>query len=178
MHVGQILKADSANGAGIRVSVFVSGCTNRCKGCFQPQTWDFNYGRLYDEDMENYIVEELSKGFYQGLTVLGGEPFEPENQKEVLQLVKRVKDELPDRDIWIYTGCTYDVELVEGGRRHTDFTDRILDKTDVLVDGRFEEELKNITLSFRGSENQRIIDMKATRKKGDVVLDGRFYQGK
>lgn len=169
MYVGQILKADSANGPGIRVSVFVSGCTNCCKGCFQPETWDFNFGRHYNKEMENFIIEELSKTYYRGLTVLGGEPFEPENQGEVLNLVKRVKNELQGKDIWIYSGCVYDTELIEGGRRHTEFTDEILANTDVLVDGRFVEELKNITLLFRGSENQRIIDMRATRQSGKVV---------
>lgn len=175
MHIGQILKADSANGPGIRVSVFVSGCTNRCKGCFQPQTWDFNYGRNYDRDMEDYIIGELSKDYYQGITILGGEPFEPENQEGVLNLIKRVKTELPAKDIWVYSGCIYDVELAAGGTRYTEFTDEILDNTDVLVDGRFMEELKNVTLSFRGSENQRIIDMKETRKRGEVILDSRFH---
>lgn len=174
MHIGQILKADSANGPGIRLSVFVSGCTNRCKGCFQPQTWDFNYGRKYDRDMEDYIIGELSKEYYQGITVLGGEPFEPENQEGVLNLIKRVKSDLPSKDIWIYSGCIYDVELLDGGARYTEFTDEILDNIDVLVDGRFVEEKKNVTLSFRGSENQRIIDMKETRKSGELVIDSRF----
>ena len=174
MHIGQILKADTANGPGIRLSVFVSGCTNQCKGCFQPQTWDFNYGQKYDSDMEDFIIAELSKDYYHGITILGGEPFEPENQKEVLNLIKRVKNELPAKDIWIYSGCVYDVELMPGGRRYTDFTDAILDNTDILVDGRFIEEQKNITLTFRGSENQRIIDMKETRKTGEVILDSRF----
>lgn len=174
MHVGQILKADSANGPGIRISVFVSGCTHCCKGCFQPQTWDFNYGKPYDKEMEDYIIRELSKGFYKGMTVLGGEPLEPENQKEVAGLIKRVKNSLPDKNIWVYTGCTYGKDLMPGGQRYTEFTDEILDSIDVLVDGRFEEELKDITLKFRGSQNQRIIDMKATRKAGEVVLDDRY----
>lgn len=174
MHVGQILKNDSANGPGIRVTVFVSGCTNRCKGCFQPQTWDFNYGKPYDGDMEDYILEELSRDYYNGITILGGEPFEKENQEGVFGLIKRVRRELPDRNIWVYTGCLYDKELMPGGKRYTDFTDGILDNIDVLVDGRFVEELKNITLAFRGSENQRIIDMKAARKTGGVILDSRY----
>lgn len=170
MYIGQIMTADSANGPGIRVSVFVSGCTNRCKGCFQPQTWDFHYGKKYDDAMEKFIIDELSKDYYQGITILGGEPFEPENQGEVARLIKRVRSELPTRDIWLYTGFTYDVELQPGGRKYTDDTDEILDRADVLVDGRFVEELKNIQLKFRGSENQRIIDLRATRRSGEVVL--------
>lgn len=170
MHVGEILKADSANGTGIRVSIFVSGCTNRCKGCFQPQTWDFSYGRLYDEAMEQMIIDELSASYYQGLTILGGEPFEPSNQEELVKLIRRVKKELPEKNIWIYTGFTYDKDLCPGGCRYTRFTDEILDATDILVDGRYIEEQKSMFLNFRGSANQRIIDMQATKQKGEVVL--------
>ena len=171
MHVGQIITADSANGKGVRVSVFVSGCTNRCKGCFQPQTWDFEYGKLYDKAMEDEILAELGQPYYQGLTILGGEPFELENQPEVLQLIRRVKRELPQKDIWMYTGFTYEKDLVLGGCRYTEATDEILDSIDILVDGRFEEEKKNIMLRFRGSENQRIIDMRRTRKGNKVILE-------
>lgn len=170
MYVGQIITVDSANGMGIRVSVFVSGCTNHCKGCFQPQTWDFKYGKPYDEATEQFILTELAKDFYQGLTILGGEPFEPENQEVVAGLIRRVKEELPNKDIWIYTGYTYEEDLQPSGRRYTEFTDEILNGADILVDGRFIEELKNITLQFRGSENQRIIDLKKTKICGAVVL--------
>ncbi len=170
MYIGQIITADSANGSGIRVSVFVSGCTNRCKGCFQPETWDFEYGRPYTAEIEDMIISELSKSYYDGLTILGGEPFEPSNQCEIVKLIRRMRSELPERNLWIYTGFTYDKDLIPGGCRYTEFTDEILDSTDILVDGRFVEELKNITLKFRGSENQRIIDMKQTRQTGSVVL--------
>ncbi len=170
MHVGQIITADSANGTGIRVSVFVSGCTNHCKGCFQPETWDFHYGKPYDSAMEQFIMDELAKEYYQGLTILGGEPFEPENQVVVAGLVRRVKRELPRRDIWIYTGFLYDRDLQPSGCRYTEVTDGILDNTDILVDGKFVEEQKNIRLKFRGSENQRIIDVRATRQSGKIVL--------
>lgn len=170
MHVGQIKIVDCANGVGIRVSVFVSGCTNRCKGCFQPQTWDFDYGKLYDKEMEDLIINELSKEFYQGITILGGEPFEPSNQKELIELIRRIKRECPSKNIWMYTGFTYDLDLVKGGKRYTEVTDEILNSIDVLVDGKFVEELKNIKLAFRGSENQRIIDMKKTRNEGKVIL--------
>ena len=170
MHIGEILTADSANGTGIRLSVFVSGCTNHCKGCFQPQTWDFSYGELYTTDTEDFILRELSKNYYNGLTILGGEPFELSNQQEIVKLLRRVKKELTSKNIWIYTGFTYDKDLVEGGSRYIDCTDEILEYTDILVDGQFVEELKNISLNFRGSENQRIIDMKQTRSLNKVVL--------
>ncbi len=170
MYVGQIITADSANGTGMRVSLFVSGCTNHCKGCFQPETWDFTYGRPYTPDMEDRLMKELAKSYYDGLTILGGEPFELSNQRELVKLIRRLRKELPDRNIWMYTGFTYDKDLVPGGCRYIECTDEILDSIDMLVDGRFIEELKNITLTFRGSENQRIIDMKQTREQGKVVL--------
>jgi len=170
MHIGQVLLSDGSNGLGLRVSVFVSGCTNHCEGCFQPQTWDFRYGKLYDNTIEQLIMDELSKDYHQGLTILGGEPFELENQKEVANLIKRVKSELPEKDIWIYTGFLYDIDLQPGGKRHTNVTDYILDSIDVLVDGPFIKSLRNLCLSFRGSENQRVIDMKKTRKTGEIVL--------
>lgn len=170
MYIGEIIKADSANGEGIRVSIFVSGCTNHCKGCFQPQTWKYNYGYLYDDNMENDIINELSQSYYNGLTILGGEPFEISNQQGLLPLIRRIKKELPDKTIWVYTGFTYDVDLVAGGKRYTNVTDEILDSIDILVDGKFVEELKSLMLNFRGSSNQRIIDMRATRKAGKVVL--------
>lgn len=170
MHVGEILKADSANGEGIRVSIFVSGCTNRCPGCFQPETWDFHYGRLYDESVEKLLFDELSKPYYDGLTILGGEPFEPSNQLGIVEIIRRVRSELPDKNIWIYTGFVYDKDLVPGGRKYTEVTDEILDSIDILVDGKFEEDKKNLRLNFRGSENQRIIDMKRTRSEGNIIL--------
>lgn len=170
MHIGEIITADSANGLGIRVSIFVSGCTNRCKGCFQPQTWDFEYGRPYTPEIQDLIISELSKSYYDGLTILGGEPFEQSNQREIVKLIRRVRTELPDRNIWIYTGFTYDKDLVKGGCRYIECTDEILDNTDILVDGKFVEELKKITLKFRGSSNQRIIDMRKTRASGKVIL--------
>ncbi len=170
MNLGEIITVDSANGTGIRVSVFVSGCTNRCEGCFQPQTWDFNYGRPYTSETEDFIISELSKPYYEGLTILGGEPFEPSNQREIIKLIHRIKKELPDKNIWMYTGFTYDKDLVKGGCRYIECTDEILDNIDILVDGRFVLELRNIMLNFRGSENQRIIDMKETRKSDHIIL--------
>ena len=170
MHYGQIMIADSANGIGMRVSLFVSGCLNRCRGCFQPETWDFDYGYPFTPEVEQQLMDELSHPYYDGLTILGGEPFELQNQPAVARLILRVKEELPDKTIWMYTGYTYDKDLVPGGCRYTDVTDTILDQIDTLVDGRFVEEKKNIRLRFRGSENQRIIDMKKTRAGDGVIL--------
>ncbi len=170
MHIGEILRADCANGEGMRVSVFVSGCTNRCEGCFQPQTWDFNYGKEYDRTWEEYILKELSKPHYAGLTILGGEPFEPENQPDVWGLIREVKTKMPQKNIWMYTGFLYDVDLIPGGRKYTEHTDDILDNIDILVDGKFILDRKDITLRYRGSGNQRIIDVKSSRAQKKVVL--------
>lgn len=171
MHVGEVMTADVANGEGMRVSVFVSGCRNHCKGCFQPQTWDFNYGREYTPEIEQFIIDELSKSYYDGITILGGDPMEPENQEPVLQLLRRIKKELPDKNVWAYTGYVYDRDLVPGGKRFVDgVTRELLESIDILIDGRFVEELKNLMLNFRGSGNQRIIKMKETLETGEVVL--------
>ena len=170
MNYGQIMTADCANGLGMRVSLFVSGCTNHCPGCFQPETWDFDYGLAYTPETEQGLMEELAKPYYDGLTILGGEPFELSNQPEVAALVRRVKKELPEKTIWMYTGFLYEKDLVPGGCRYTEVTDEILDNIDILVDGKFVQELKDITLNFRGSSNQRIIDMKKTRVTGKIIL--------
>ena len=170
MHVGEIMQADCANGVGIRLSLFVSGCTNRCKGCFNEQTWDFNYGNLWTPDLEQFFIDTLAQSFYDGMTILGGEPFEPENQPEVAELITRVRRELPTKNIWVYTGFLYDKDLIPGGRKYTAYTDQILDQIDTLIDGPFVLEEKDIRLKFRGSRNQRILDMKQTRKTGQIVL--------
>ncbi|MFR2954875.1 MAG: anaerobic ribonucleoside-triphosphate reductase activating protein [Lachnospiraceae bacterium] len=171
MHVGEVMTADVANGEGMRVSVFVSGCRNHCKGCFQPQTWDFNYGREYTPEIEQFIIDELSKSYYDGIIILGGDPMEPENQEPVLRLLRRIKKELPDKNVWAYTGYVYDRDLVPGGKRFVDgVTRELLESIDILIDGRFVEELKNLMLNFRGSGNQRIIKMKETLETGKVVL--------
>ena len=171
MHIGEIYKADSANGPGMRVSVFVSGCTIHCKGCFNSKTWDFNYGHLWTKEQEDYLIKELSLSYYRGLTVLGGEPFEPQNQPAVSELILRVKKELPKKDIWVYTGNTYDINLVPGGSRYiSDYTDQILDNIDVLVDGPFVLAQKSMDIDFRGSTNQRIINVQESLKQNKVVL--------
>ncbi len=171
MHIGEIITTDSANGRGIRVTIFVSGCLNRCEGCFQPETWDFDYGREYTPEIEDFIISELSKPYYDGLTLLGGDPMEEPNQRALLPLVKRVKKELPDRNIWAFTGYIYEEDLIPGGKRYFDITDDLLDHIDTLVDGPFMIAKKNILLNFRGSDNQRILNLKATRETGTIVFD-------
>jgi anaerobic ribonucleoside-triphosphate reductase activating protein len=160
MHVGQIFKADIANGIGVRVSIFVSGCTNRCKNCFQPQTWDFNFGHEFTEETQREVLDALKPNYIAGLTVLGGEPFEPENQAVLAPFLERVRETYPQKNIWCYTGYIYEQDLLEGGRKHTEFTDRMLACIDVLVDGPFILEKRNLMLEFRGSENQRILRLK------------------
>jgi anaerobic ribonucleoside-triphosphate reductase activating protein len=175
MHYGNIKKCDIANGAGVRVTLFVSGCTNRCKGCFQPETWDFCYGKEYTQETEDEVLGALKLPNRAGLTILGGEPFEPENQRELIKLMKRVKKELPTKNIWVFTGFVYDRDLVPGGRKHCEVTNDIMSMIDVLVDGPFIEDKKNLMLRFRGSENQRIIDMNETRKSGKLVLSKEYH---
>ena len=169
MNYGEIITADCANGTGIRISLFVSGCRNHCKDCFQPETWDFSYGLKYIKDTEDFILKEISHDYYDGLTILGGEPFEEENQLELVHLIRRMRKEQPSKTIWIFTGYIYE-KLASGECKHTDVTDEILDSIDVLVDGRFVSELKSLQLKFRGSENQRILDMKQTRKNGHIIM--------
>ena len=170
MYYGELKKYDIANGAGVRVTLFVSGCTNACKGCFQKETWDFHFGQPYTKETEDYIIECLKDENIQGLTLLGGEPFEPENQKELIHLLRRVRKELPHKDIWSYTGFVLDRDLLEGQRKHTDVTYEMLSYIDVLVDGPFIAEKKNLALYFRGSENQRVIDMNRTREEKNIIL--------
>lgn len=170
MNYGEIKKVDIANGKGVRVSLFVSGCTNHCHNCFQPETWDFNFGKPFTKETEEEIMQALKPGYIQGLSVLGGDPFEFENQGEVSRLLKRIKEELPEKNIWVYTGFILDQDLLDGGRRHGPDTDEMLKNIDVLVDGPFVEAKKNISLAFRGSENQRIIDLPKTMDKQEIVL--------
>lgn len=170
MHYGEIKNCDIANGIGVRVTLFVSGCTNRCKGCFQPQTWDFSYGEPYTKETEDSIIELLRPSYITGLTLLGGEPFEPENQRELVCLLRRVKSELPAKTVWAFSGFTLESLLENEPHPRCEVTDEMLSMIDVLVDGKFEEDKKDISLRFRGSSNQRIIDMNATRASGEIIL--------
>lgn len=170
MHYAEIKKFDIANGPGVRVSLFVSGCRNHCPNCFNPDTWDFGYGNDFTKDIEDEIIRTISIPYVRGLSVLGGEPMEPENQKGLLPFLKRVKETLPDKDIWVYSGFTLDREILGQSRAATDTVKELLKYIDVIVDGRYIEAQKNISLRFRGSENQRIIDVKRTLADNNVVL--------
>lgn len=170
MNYCNVKNCDIANGVGVRVSLFVSGCRNRCKNCFQPETWDFNYGKPFDEQTEEKLIKMLAPSYINGLTVLGGEPMEPENQRALLPFLKKVKAAYPQKTIWLYTGFTLEELRSHDCRAHTEYTEEILKLLTVLVDGRFVEEKKNISLRFRGSENQRLIDVAATLAAGSVTL--------
>lgn len=170
MHYGEIKDCDIANGEGVRVTLFVSGCTNHCERCFQPQTWAFDYGQPFTKETEDHILSLLSPGYINGLTLLGGEPFEPENQRALLPFLRRVKEAYPEKNIWAFSGFTYEELLTEGSHPRCEATDELLSLVDVLVDGRFVEALHDISLRFRGSSNQRLIDLNATRETGNIVL--------
>lgn len=170
MNYAEIKNCDIANGLGVRVSLFVSGCTHHCKNCFNEVTWDFHYGNVFDESVEEKILDYLKPNHITGLTLLGGEPMEPTNQRALLPFVKRVKAMYPNKDIWLYSGYLFDKELLQESRARCEVTDELLNYIDVLVDGRFVEELKDISLKFRGSSNQRIIDVQKSLKNKTIVL--------
>lgn len=170
MYYGEIKRLDVANGIGVRTTLFVSGCRNHCENCFQPQTWAFNYGKPFTRETEDEIIESLKPAYVRGLTLLGGEPFEPENQRELLPFVKNVKALYPNKTIWCYTGNHFEQEILRPGCGRCEVTDEFLQYIDVLVDGDFVQDKYDISLRFRGSSNQRIIDMNRTRAAGHVVL--------
>ena len=167
MNYATIKNCDIANGPGVRVSLFVSGCTHRCPGCFNEVAWDFGYGQPFTEETVATIINMLRPGYIRGLTLLGGEPFEPQNQDAVVQLLRRVKAELPEKSIWAFSGYLFDRDILSG--RLGD-TKEYLSYLDVLVDGPFIQSKKNLSLRFRGSENQRLIDVKASLASGNIVL--------
>lgn len=166
MNYAAIKEWDIANGPGVRVSLFVSGCTHHCKDCFNAEAWDFDYGEVFDETVMERILEMLAPDYIRGITYLGGEPFDPRNQEGLLTLTKKIRARYPEKSIWAFTGYVYDKNLP----RLDGVTDALLDGIDVLVDGPFVAEKKNLRLRFRGSENQRLIDLTQTRKKGTVIL--------
>ena len=170
MNYANIKNCDIANGEGVRVTLFVSGCTNHCEDCFQPETWDFDFGKPFTKDVEDEIIKMLAPSYIKGLTLLGGEPFEPSNQRVLAPFVERVKNTYPDKNVWAFTGFTYENLLQDGYPKRTEVTDKLLSMVDVLVDGRYVKALKNLRLKFRGSSNQRLIDMNKTRVSGEVVL--------
>ncbi len=158
MNYANIKFIDSSNGDGVRVSLYVSGCRNHCPECFNPETWNFDYGQPFTEIEENEIIEACKKSYISGLTILGGEPAEEENQKALLPFIEKFKKECPDKNIWMFTGYVWDKDLIPGGKKYVEgVTDKILDFVDVLVDGPFIKELKDLSLKFRGSKNQRLL---------------------
>ncbi len=170
MNYGEIKNCDIANGEGVRVSLFVSGCTHHCKNCFNAETWDFNFGKPFTKETEDKILEELAPDYINGFSLLGGEPFEPENQKVLLPFLRRIKDKYPQKSIWCYTGYLFDEELKSESRARCEYTDEMLSLIDVLVDGEFIQDLYDISLQFKGSANQRIIDIQKSVAKGQIVL--------
>ncbi|MDO4479205.1 MAG: anaerobic ribonucleoside-triphosphate reductase activating protein [Lachnospiraceae bacterium] len=169
MHYAEIKEYDIANGPGIRLTLFVSGCTHHCKECFNPETWDFNFGEPFTREVEDRIIEMLKDDSYQGLTLLGGEPMEPANQKALLPFLKRVREEVPGKDIWCFTGYLFDDDLLGRMAKKLTETRPLLELIDVLVDGEFKIELKNINLLYKGSSNQRTIDVPASLKAGEII---------
>lgn len=172
MYYCNIKKFDIANGEGIRTTLFVSGCRNRCPGCFQPETWAFDYGEPFTEKTEEEIFSSLENPSVRGLTLLGGEPMEPENQRTLLPFLKRFKERFPKKNVWLFTGNLYEEITGEMGEHRSaiDVTDELLSLVDILVDGRFLESEKSLGLRFRGSRNQRVIDMNKTRASGVITI--------
>lgn len=169
MNYADIKVADVANGLGVRVSLFVSGCNHHCKGCFNEDAWNFNYGKEFTEETIEEIIKDLDNPYISGLSLLGGEPLEYENQKGILPLVKKVKEVYPDKNIWCYTGFTFDRDVINGMCNKWNETKELVSYIDVIVDGKFEEDKKSLSLKFRGSKNQRIIDVKKSLKENKVV---------
>ena len=170
MNYATIKYYDIANGPGVRTSVFVSGCRHHCPGCFNAVAWDFGYGKPFDKAVRNEVFASCQPDYIAGLSLLGGEPMEPENQRALLPFVRRVRARYPEKTIWAFSGFTLEELRQEGAHPHCEVTEELLSLLDVLVDGRFVEELKDISLRFRGSRNQRLIDMKQTLAAGHIVL--------
>lgn len=170
MNYAEIKNVDIANGPGVRISLFVSGCPHHCKGCFNEVTWDFTYGKPYTQETINHILELLKPDYIKGITFLGGEPMAPSNQESVLNTMRQIKEHYTNKDIWLYTGYLLDTDIMGKMVDTLPHTSEILSYIDVLVDGPFIEEQKNLNLQFKGSENQRIINMKKTLSSGSIVL--------
>lgn len=170
MNYATIKSRDIANGPGVRVSLFVSGCTHHCKGCFNAVAWDFDYGQPFTQETIDSILEMLQPAYVKGITLLGGEPFEPENQPALVALLRQIKEKYPEKSIWSFSGYLFDRDILPGKLGDPAITREFVSYLDVLVDGRFVEEKKDLTLRFRGSSNQRIIDVPASLAKGEIVL--------
>ncbi|MFR4352408.1 MAG: anaerobic ribonucleoside-triphosphate reductase activating protein [Roseburia sp.] len=169
MHYSAIKYCDIANGTGVRTVLFVSGCRNHCRDCFQPETWSFSFGQPFTKEVEDAVIASMEPDYIRGLTLLGGDPFEVENQRALLPFMHRVKRECRGKDVWAYTGYVLERDLVFGGKCYTGDTDEFLSTVDVLVDGPFVTELRDITLKFKGSKNQRVIDCAHYVKTGEIV---------
>ena len=169
MNYATIKPFDVANGPGVRVSLFVSGCTHRCKNCFNSEAWDFNYGEKYTEEQTQKILDALKPDYIKGFSLLGGEPFEPQNQKVLCEVLEKVKAEYPEKTVWCYSGYLFDDDLLSGRLCDPSITMRMLNCIDILVDGEFVDEKKDLTLRFKGSSNQRIIDVPASLKEGKII---------
>lgn len=182
MHYATIKNYDIANGPGVRVSLFVSGCTHRCPGCFNQVAWDFEYGQPFTQETIDEILAMLKPDFIQGLTLLGGEPFEPQNQPDVVNLLRQAKAAFPKKSVWAFSGYLFDKDILSGRLGPWEITQEYLSYLDVLVDGPFIEAKKNLMLRFRGSENQRLIDVPASLRENKIVLwqdwQGREGEGK
>jgi len=170
MNYSGIKETDIANGTGVRVSLFVSGCRHHCKGCFNPDTWRFEAGEPFTQETEALLLKTLEPDYVNGLSLLGGEPMEPDNQRALVPFLKKVREKFPQKTVWCYTGCVLQDDFTLDGDYTCEVTEELLSAIDVLVDGRFIEEKKNLRLLFRGSENQRLINMQASRKQGKPVL--------
>ena len=170
MNYATIKNCDIANGPGVRVSLFVSGCSHRCKGCFNAVAWDFDYGEPFTQDTIDTIMNMLAPDYIRGLTLLGGEPFEPQNQAALVELLRQVKAKYPQKSIWAFSGYLFDRDILAGKLGPWEITREILGYLDVLVDGPFVEEKKNLSLRFRGSENQRLIHVPSSLEQGRVIL--------
>lgn len=170
MYYAEIKNCDIANGPGVRVSLFVSGCTHHCPGCFNQVAWDFHYGQPFTQQTIDEILEHIKPDYIRGLTLLGGEPFEPENQPDVVKLLRQLKEKYPQKSIWAFSGYLFDRDILSGHLGDWEITKEYLSYLDVLVDGPFVEAKKNLGLRFRGSENQRIIDVPASLARNEIVL--------
>lgn len=170
MNYAEIKNCDIANGPGVRISLFVSGCTHHCKGCFNQMAWDFGYGQPFTQQTIDKILDMMKPDYIRGLTLLGGEPFEPENQGPIVELLRQIKEEMPQKSIWAFSGYLFDRDILSGRLGDWGITQKYLSYLDVLVDGPFVEEKKNLSLRFRGSENQRIIDVPKSLAQNKIVL--------
>lgn len=170
MNYATIKNCDIANGPGVRVSLFVSGCTHHCKGCFNEVAWDFNYGEPFTQKTVDSILDMLKPSYVKGITLLGGEPFEPENQPALVDMLRQIKANYPEKSIWAFSGYLFDKDILPGKLGDPQITKEFISYLDVLVDGRFVEEKKDLTLRFRGSSNQRIIDVPASLAAGEIIL--------